>query len=79
MSQDPHTFIIDLIWSKMSYFFLEIMASHMAMSYMPQAMQMNEESALESSLDLTLTQHPRDEKPEPRKMHVCLEVDPPRA
>jgi hypothetical protein len=29
----------------------------------PQAAQVNEELALESSLDLTLTQHPRDEDP----------------
>jgi len=32
--------------------------------------------ALKSSLDLTLTQHPRDEEPEPRKVHAHLEVDP---
>jgi hypothetical protein len=37
----------------------------MATSYEPQATQMNEEPTLESSLDLTLTQHPRDEEPEP--------------
>jgi len=30
-------------------------------------------------LDFTLTQHPRDEKPEPRKMCARLEVEPPRA
>jgi hypothetical protein len=30
------------------------MASHMAMSYGPQAVQMNKESTLKSSLDLTL-------------------------
>ncbi len=77
MSQDPHTFIIDSIWSKISSFFFEIMASHMATSYGPQAMQTNEESALESSLDLILTQHPRDEKLESREMHVCLEINPP--
>jgi hypothetical protein len=35
----------------------------MAMSYMPQVAQMNEELAPESFLDLTLTQHPRDEDP----------------
>jgi hypothetical protein len=34
---------------------------------------------LESSLNLTLTQHPRDEEPEPRKVCACLEVEPPRA
>jgi hypothetical protein len=31
------------------------------------------------SLDLTLTQHLRDEKPEPWKVRACLEVKPPRA
>jgi hypothetical protein len=37
----------------------------MAMSYGPQIAQMNEELASESSLDLTLTQHPCDEDPKP--------------
>jgi hypothetical protein len=37
----------------------------MAMSYGPQVAQMNEEPALEPFLDLTLTQHLRDEDPEP--------------
>jgi len=36
----------------------------------------NEESVLESSLDLTLTQHPYDEDPELREVHIHLEVDP---
>ncbi len=54
MSQIPHTFIIDSIWLNIFSFFLEIMASHMAMSYGPQAVQMNKESTLKSSLDLTL-------------------------
>jgi hypothetical protein len=40
---------------------------------------MNEESAPKSSLDLTLTQHPRDENPAPRGVRTRLEVDPPRA
>jgi hypothetical protein len=35
--------------------FLEIMALRMATSYEPQVAQVNEELALESSLDLTLT------------------------
>ncbi len=48
-------------------------------SYGPQAAQANEESPPESSLDLTLTQHPRDEKPEPREVRARLEVEPPRA
>jgi hypothetical protein len=38
----------------------------------------NEELTLELSLGLTLTQHPRDENPELRKVHARLEVDPPR-
>jgi hypothetical protein len=37
------------------------MASRMATSYRPQATQMNEELIPESSLDLMLMQHPRDE------------------
>ncbi len=49
----------------------------MATSYEPQAAQMNEKLAPKSSLDLTLTQHSHDEDPEPRKVHACLEVDPP--
>jgi hypothetical protein len=57
---------------------LEIMASRMVTSYGPQAAQANEEPLPESSLDLTLTQHPRDEKPEPREIRVRLE-EPPRA
>jgi hypothetical protein len=39
----------------------------------------NEESPLESSLDLTLMQHPCDEDPEPWEVHAQLEVEPPRA
>jgi hypothetical protein len=39
----------------------------------------NEELVPESFLDLTLTQHPRDEDPEPQKVHIRLEVDPLRA
>jgi len=37
------------------------MVSHMATFYKPQIAQMNEKLASELSLDLTLTQHPRDE------------------
>jgi hypothetical protein len=53
------------------------MASRMATSYEPQATQVNEEPAPKLSLNLTLTQHLRDEDLEPRKVHVRLEVDPP--
>jgi hypothetical protein len=55
------------------------MASHMVASYGPQAAQMNEELPPETSLDLTLTQHPRDEEAKPREVCVPLEVEPPRA
>jgi len=39
----------------------------------------NEEPPPESSLDLTLTQHPHDEKLEFLKVHARLEVEPLRA
>jgi hypothetical protein len=55
------------------------MALRMATSYGPQIAQMNEKPALKSFLDLMLTQHPRDEDPEPRKVRTHLEIDPPRA
>jgi hypothetical protein len=51
----------------------------MVSSYGPQAAQANEEPPPESSLDLTLTQHPRDEEPELREVRVRLEVEPLRA
>jgi hypothetical protein len=40
---------------------------------------MNEEPSSESSLDLTLTQHPRDEELELQEVRARLEVEPPRA
>ncbi len=55
------------------------MASCMVSSYGSQAAQANEEPPPESSLDLTLTQHPRDEEPELREVRARLEVEPPRA
>jgi len=55
------------------------MASRMVSSYGPQAAQANEEPLPESSLDLTLTQHPRDEELELREVRARLEVEPPRA
>jgi hypothetical protein len=79
MSQIPLTFIVDLILLKIFPLFLEIMASCIVTSYGPQATQANEELPSRSSLDLTLTQHPRDEEPEPREVHAHLEVEPPRA
>jgi hypothetical protein len=39
---------------------------------------MNEESAPKSFLDLTLTQHLRDEDPAPREVRARLEIDPPQ-
>jgi hypothetical protein len=73
------TFIIDLILLKIFALFLVIMALRTATSYGPQAAQANEEPPSESSLDLTLMQHPRDEEPEPREMRARLEVELPRA
>jgi hypothetical protein len=55
------------------------MASRTVTSYGPQAAQANEEPPLESSLDLTLTQHPRDEELEPREVRARFEVEPPQA
>ncbi|CAM6053724.1 unnamed protein product [Sphagnum tenellum] len=55
------------------------MALRTIASYGPQAAQATEEPPPESSLDLTLTQHPRDEEPEPREVRARLEVEPPRA
>jgi hypothetical protein len=54
------------------------MASRTITSYGPQVAQANEEPPPESSLDLTLTQHPRDEEPEPRELRARLEVELPR-
>jgi hypothetical protein len=53
------------------------MVSRTITSYGPQATQTNEEPPLESFLDLTLTQHPRDEEPEPREVRAHFEVEPP--
>jgi hypothetical protein len=55
------------------------MASRMVSSYGSQAAQANEEPPPESSLDLTLTQHPRDEEPELQEVRARLEVEPPQA
>jgi hypothetical protein len=52
------------------------MVLRMATSYGPQDAQTNEELAPESFLDLTLTQHLRDEEPESRAVRACLEVNP---
>jgi hypothetical protein len=79
MSQVPPTFIINLTLLKIFPFFLANMVSCTVTSYGPQAAQANEDSLSESSLNLTLTQHPRDEELEPREVHAHLEVEPPRA
>ncbi len=55
------------------------MVSRTITFYGLQAAQANEEPPPELSLDLTLTQHPRDEEPEPQEVRACLEVEPPRA
>jgi len=55
------------------------MASRMVTSYGSQAAQAKKEPPPELSLDLTLTQHPRDEELEPREVCARLEVEPPRA
>ncbi len=55
------------------------MTSRTIASYGPQAAQANEEPPPESSLNLTLTQHPHDEESEPREVRARLEVKPPRA
>jgi hypothetical protein len=65
MSQIPPTFTTNSILLKISSLSFEIMVSRMVISYRPQAAQANEELASESSLDLTLTQHLRDEDPAP--------------
>jgi hypothetical protein len=51
----------------------------MVTSYGSQAAQANEEPPPESFLNLTLTQHSRDEELEPREVRARLEVEPPRA
>jgi len=79
MSQVHPTSIVNSILLKIFPLFLKSMALRMATSYGPQAAQADEEPPSKSSLDLTLTQHPHDEEPEPREMHARLEVEPPRA
>jgi hypothetical protein len=79
MSQVHPTSIVNSILLKIFPLFLESMALRTATSYGPQAAQADEEPPSESSLDLTLTRHPRDEEPEPREVRVQFEVEPPRA
>jgi hypothetical protein len=52
------------------------MVSRMVTSYGLQVAQANEKSPSESSLDLTLTQHPRDEEPKLQEVRARLEVEP---
>jgi hypothetical protein len=77
MYQVFHTFITELILIEDFFPFFEFMVSHMTMSYKPQATQVNEKLPRESSLNLTLTQHPRDEDLEPQEVCPRLEVEPP--
>jgi hypothetical protein len=79
MSQVPSTVIVNLILLRIFPLFLESMTSRTVTSYGPQATQVNEEPPSESSLDLTLMQHPRDEELEPREVHARLEIEPLRA
>ncbi len=79
MSQVPPIFIVNLILLKTFPLFLEIMVLHTITSYGPQAAQTNEESPSESSLNLTLPQHPRDEELKPQEVRAHLEVEPPPA
>jgi hypothetical protein len=79
MSQVPPTFIINLTLLKIFPLFLANMVSRTVTSYEPQTTQANEELPSESFFDLTLTQHPRDEEFEPRKVRARLEVEPPLA
>jgi hypothetical protein len=78
MSQVHPTSIVNSILLKIFPLFLESMALRTATSYGPQAAQADEEPPSESSLDLTLTQHPRDEEPELHEVRARLEVEPPR-
>jgi hypothetical protein len=55
------------------------MALRMVATHGPQAAQANEEPPPETSLDLTLTQHPSNEEPEPREVRARFEVEPLRA
>ncbi len=52
------------------------MVLRMTISYECQVAKVNEKSPLESSLDLTLRQHPCDEDPESQEVRPCLEVEP---
>jgi hypothetical protein len=79
MSQVHPTSIVNSILLKIFPLFLESMALRTVTSYGPQATQADAELPSESSLDLTLTQHPRDEEPEPREVRARFEVEPPRA
>jgi hypothetical protein len=65
----------DFDWRSDLFPLLEIMALRMVTSYEPQIAQANAEPPPESFLDLTLTQHPRDEKLKPWKVCACLEVE----
>jgi hypothetical protein len=52
------------------------MALGMTMFYKPQMAQMNEKLPQDSSLDLALTLHLRDEDFEPQEVHCHFEVKP---
>ncbi len=52
------------------------MVSRMATSYRPQVVQVNEELAQESTLDLMLTQDPHDENPNRKRCALVLKSIP---
>jgi hypothetical protein len=54
------------------------MVSRMTIFYELQTTQVNEKLPLESSLDLTLMQHPCDEDPKLQEVRPCFEIEPPR-
>jgi hypothetical protein len=67
-----------LRWLKLKIFFpfLEFMVSRITIFIGPQSTQMNEELPPWSSLDLTLTQHPRDENLKSWEVRLRLGVEP---
>jgi len=76
MSQVPPTFIVNLILLKIFPLLLASMASRMVTSYGPQAAQANEKPPSESFLNLTLTQHPRDENSNLERCALVLKLNP---
>jgi hypothetical protein len=76
MSQVPHTFVVDLVWLKIPFFLLEIMASRMATSYRPQATQMNEKPTPKYIFRFHIDATSSWWRPTPQEVHACFEVNP---